>query len=291
MMPVQPADLREEVSRLLHESGIYDVDTYGWSGLDDVDPEFVGYAMWTLDRPYEGTAMGRQLDIPPDRRPTDDEQRLVELGEDFEGLMKAARWLIGLALLYREDALIQIEPDPFEFHVLSATMTLAMASDRARDFVIVALLHEEPRFSHEGDQLRLALCEARRHGLEDIADPLDALRERIATLRSRRNNVVHKIALDVARMHKILIEEDRKAFDRKKWPLKRPKLPSGNRFWGPMTGFGDEAQAEIDDTVRELKANYEDVIKAGDLAFRLENRTRAREHRVRRGDPFAFRPG
>lgn len=180
MTELSIAHMKNEVTRLLHENGIFDVDSYGWKGFDALDPEFVGYPMWTLDRPYEGSPMAREQDVPPERRPTKEEQRLVELGEDFAGLMKAARWLIGLALLYRDDAIRQIEPDPFEFHVLSATMTLAIAADRARDFVVIALLHEEPRFGHEYDQFRLALCEARARGLGDVANLFEVVSNSLA---------------------------------------------------------------------------------------------------------------
>jgi hypothetical protein len=69
----------------------------------------------------------------------------------------------------------------------------------------------------------------------------------------------------------LLIEEDREAFDRKRWPkgLKKPR--SRDRFWGATNPFDEMGQVEIRRTIDELKESYEAVIKFGDLAFRIEN--------------------
>jgi hypothetical protein len=106
-------------------------------------------------------------------------------------------------------------PNLFEFQVLSAIITLKIAADRARDFVIWAVLNETPCNGHEYDQFRLALCEARAKGVNTVVDKMTNLSERLDVLRLRRNAAVHRIALDVARQHRLLIQEDRDTFDRR----------------------------------------------------------------------------
>jgi hypothetical protein len=46
-------NLRNTTEELLCSRGVYDVDAFGWLNEYDVDPEFVGYAMWALSPPYE----------------------------------------------------------------------------------------------------------------------------------------------------------------------------------------------------------------------------------------------
>src|SRR5882672_418197 len=93
--------LRKKTEELLLSRGVFDVDAFGWLNEDDVDPEFVGYAMWTLSPPYDYDDEGWQNDTPPHRAPTEAEQQLMQLGHDFFGLMKTARYFIGHALLHQ----------------------------------------------------------------------------------------------------------------------------------------------------------------------------------------------
>ena len=68
-------------------------------------------------------------------------------GEDFEGLMRVARLSIGLCLLHRD---ITIENSYehnryFWLHYLDAMIQLSMASDRIRDYFIIAFFKIDPR--------------------------------------------------------------------------------------------------------------------------------------------------
>jgi hypothetical protein len=128
-MSVDVQALAEAIETALAAERIFDVDSYGWLNEDDIDPDFVGYAMWGMNPPFE-------FDFPtPEnaRVASKSEQRLVELGTDFEGLMKAARYAIGSVLIHRNDVHEwDYRPTPFEFHEISALVTLSMASDRVR---------------------------------------------------------------------------------------------------------------------------------------------------------------
>lgn len=90
--------LSEAIESALEAERIFDVDGYGWLNHDDVDPEFAGYAMWAMTPPFEIDFEAFQDGTSP-RVATRTEQRLLELGTDFEGLLKAARYAIGAVLI------------------------------------------------------------------------------------------------------------------------------------------------------------------------------------------------
>jgi hypothetical protein len=151
--------LSEAIEDSLIAQRIFDVDGYGWLNADEHDPDFVGYAMWATSPPFETDFESAFAGKPPRCAATQREQRLVELGTDFEGLMKAARYAIGSVLIHRGTlSPNDFQPSAFEFHEINALVTLSMASDRARDFVVLAVIEETPRANHELDQYRLALC-------------------------------------------------------------------------------------------------------------------------------------
>lgn len=87
--------LRDAAKECLHARDVFDIDAYGWLNADDHDPDLVGYAMWTTSPPYDHDFDSWQRNARPNRAPTDVEQRLMELGHDFFGLMKTARHFVG----------------------------------------------------------------------------------------------------------------------------------------------------------------------------------------------------
>src|SRR5260370_42090975 len=114
-MTVDLDALRKEAEELLHSRGVFDVDRFGWLSQDEVDPEYVGYAMWALSPPYDHHLM-RSSDEAPSRAATEAQQRLMELGHDFFGLMKTARHSTVYALLHQPAArLLRLHPTEFDF--------------------------------------------------------------------------------------------------------------------------------------------------------------------------------
>ena len=62
------------------------------------------------------------------------QQRLVELGEDFYGVVEGARHELGLSLAYREEAVENRNLESrFEYHAICVFILLMMACDRIRD--------------------------------------------------------------------------------------------------------------------------------------------------------------
>jgi len=63
-MTVDLDALRKKIEELLHSRGVFDVDAFGWLNENDVDPEFVGYAMWALSPPYDHHFINWEDDTP-----------------------------------------------------------------------------------------------------------------------------------------------------------------------------------------------------------------------------------
>lgn len=270
--------LSDAIEDALIAERIFDVDSYGWLNADDHDPEFVGYAMWSTSPPFESDFENTLKGKPPRWVATPSQQRLIELGTDFEGLMKAARYAIGSVLIHRE-ALSpdDFQPSPFEFHEINALVTLSMASDRVRDFVVLAVIDELPRANHELDQYRLALCTARGHRLGHDVLALEALTPDVKALKDARNAAVHKVAMKAAKVQRDILERDRR--DHRAPRRKRAKtLVWDASAFAPMAGEAAAAhRADIEGRIAALRRSYDAIIKSGDLAFRLENGMR--QHR------------
>jgi hypothetical protein len=75
-MPIEPSELSASIEPLLTDARIWDIDSYGWSGPDEIDDDFVGYAMWVLNPPYDEWAEDA---LPPTKK----QQRLLEARNRF----------------------------------------------------------------------------------------------------------------------------------------------------------------------------------------------------------------
>jgi hypothetical protein len=257
-MPIQTSELDRIINDLLFEEQIY-------------DPAGVGYEMWVQSPPYEQAFEAWQGNYPPNRAPTQHEQRLMELGTDFIALMKAARFAVGSTLLYRQEMQsTPIEPSPFEFHELSVWTTLSMAIDRLRDFIIRAAIDESPRRGHELDQLQLALCSARLVGVAEEVHEFESVMEDVTSIKKSRNDSVHEIALDYTRIQRKIMNDERDAHRRGKWknPI-RYDIPA-DEYQHAQEDSKQRSAAEVEGRIANLKESYHVVTKAGEVSFRLE---------------------
>jgi hypothetical protein len=271
-------ELKKAVEELLLAAEIYDVDGFGWLNADDIDPEFAGYAMWSMNPPYEFAF----ADEEPARMPTANEERLLGLGTDFLALMKASRYAIGSVLLHRSDiGPWDFESTPFDFYDIHALVSLGMASDRLRDLLVAAFLKESPRHGHELDQFRLALCTARLSGLHRDVDALESLTPRVKVLKESRNVTVHQIALREAKVQRQLIIQDR-AHSKRRQKSRRGRSSGDTRpVSTPSTVNETEHLRHVGERISQLKESYNMLIKCGDLAFRLEYDARRRSREAR----------
>ncbi len=209
--------VREAVTLVLHELRLYEPDSYGWLNAEDVDPEYVGHAMnqtdslafRVLDAHIEAL-QSRGVKVPV----LEEWQKyLIRSGGDFEGLMKAARWAIGLAIFNERAApSTQFEVNEmFHLHLISAMMTLGAASDRIRDLFIAANFRTTRKKYENGSWLEKARSDYATPFAEaasvSIADrwaaesqaKLPIMAVEIFRFRRLRNAVVHDLATEDGR--------------------------------------------------------------------------------------------
>jgi hypothetical protein len=264
--------LRNQAVERLERRSVFDIDAYGWLNADDVDPDLVGYAMWTLTPPYDHDFEAWQNNTPPGRSPTDREQRLMELGHDFFGLMKTARHFIGFALLVQPTVeTYRVEPDDFDFNEFAALVALTSAFDRLRDFMIIAILHAK---TEDKTQFAQAVELLRTAGLTDEANRLTTKHTAIRRVRQARNTAAHGLGTEPARAQRRLIDMDRDAVKRQGWQTSGDSTYEG--VMGAAAKAEEEARAAVESRVQLLCDCYTGLVKWGDACFRAEYAWRRR---------------
>lgn len=269
-MTVDLDALRKKTEELLHSRGVYDVDAYGWLNENDVDPEFVGYAMWALSSPYNnpGPCHGSWDDPPPDRAPTETEQRLMELGHDFFGLMKTARHFIGYALLHQPAVRpLRIEPTEFDFNEFAALTALTAAADRLSDFIIITILG---RKTEEKGQRDKACERLRNSGFGIEANGLKAGFKAIRKAREARNTATHGLATQPAHVQRQLISMDREAYEKQRWHDAGDREVPYEDQLRELKQLDANELAEVEARTKLLCDCHVKLVKLGELCFRTE---------------------
>src|ERR1035441_8690499 len=206
MATMDPHGLREilegDAQTLLREQSIYPILDYGWADDNLPSSRYTGLAMWLIDRPFELDFhfWGRDAPVEPTAR----EKALLLLGEDFVGTMDLARNALGLCLYChanrKPDEILE-DDEYFWEQRTTATVWLSTASDRIRDYFVIArfqitvseLINQDrafKRFSHAFE------IRDPRSGpyANDVLEKLKPLAERLADARQTRNKIIHEIA-------------------------------------------------------------------------------------------------
>ncbi|HEX3111592.1 MAG TPA: hypothetical protein VHU41_21000, partial [Thermoanaerobaculia bacterium] len=242
------------------------IDSYGWRNLDHMNRDFLGYVMWVQVPPYDHDIMNWQANVPPKRAPTAQEQTLMELGHDFFGLMKTARHGIGQALLYEPHAKpMEIEAGEFDFSEFAALMSLIAAADRLRDFLITAVLGAKTK---EEGQLNASYVALETAGFCTIAADLRAGFTAAKAARDARNAAVHGLSTVPGRVHREIIERDRKAFEEQSWGKE-----ADGTYAEMIAKWDQRVQAErakITARAQLLCDTYTTLIKTGEVCIRAE---------------------
>ncbi|WP_156918262.1 hypothetical protein [Bradyrhizobium sp. Cp5.3] len=275
----------KDIERLLDEARLWPLSSYGWRDENTADPDFIGHAMWQIEPPISDERFfwtySARRGTPPPPAPTDRQKFLMTSGTDFEGLMAWARLSIGIVLSQASGLLKNIFSDEtfFEMHRASALIYLSTASDRIRDFFVMAVFNK-PRAKYDGQRnfsgeprgrFKTAFEEALQtvDGQQDIAKCFAALvplAEEIERLRRLRNEMVHELATEAAR--------------RERQHLGTPPVQAD-----PDIDFGliqeaarkqEQRQKErLNTTVGDLLRWYELLVKFSNEAFIVEHRLRA----------------
>lgn len=290
--PSSFSNLEADVVSALENAQIFDIESYGWLNADDPDPEFIGHAMWQTNSKYIDylEVIGES---PVSRRPTNEEKWILTLGEDLCGLMQASRLSLGLALVWaprlKLNMLAPIENSFFWAQHMNAFLTLAIASDRLRDLLIVAITGSETKvfenrattpkqkkenrwyvtpFKEAGQILsrRGVKTEHLKQAISDLPGEASYIYKRM----KRRNSIVHEIAIRIAKhvcqnlldLQAKYDDEQNKEFSPKGDDIGEWLLCSDSRV--------DEMGSEIDAAVKELCDWYLLLIKACSNVFQIE---------------------
>jgi hypothetical protein len=176
---------------------------YAWQ--DEVTPsdDYVGLAMWTTDAPFKPRWNVWDRAKAP-KIPSERDEIFYKAGEDFIGTMELAKHAIGMVLysfVHRKPDNIFDDSLSFWEYRASATIWLNIASDRIRDFFVMARfgvtakeyskLHEKnglyarPFRMHDGTELK----KTKRAALALVKDA-----EALGKMRRTRNEIVHNVA-------------------------------------------------------------------------------------------------
>lgn len=265
--------LRKMTEKLLRSREVFDIDAFGWLNENDVDPEFIGYVMWTQSPPCDFDFTARQNNKPPGRAPTESDQKLMELGHDFFGLMKTARHFIGLALFHQPAVpSIRVEPTVFDFNEFAALVALTSAAERLSDFIVVTTLGTKTGEKGERNEAYVRLRES---GLSiEQHEFVEGFRG-ISKARKARNKAAHGLATQPARAHRRLLVEDREAFEKKRWPVPVDlEMPFEDAVRG-FEHFDAEERSAVEARAKLLCDCYIKLVKMGELSFRTEHHWRA----------------
>lgn len=290
--------LRKEVARLLHDRGIYDLNSYGWSGPDDYDSEMIGHAMWQTDslsfRHLDAHFSATHAHGPRPRVLEPWEQLLVQSGGDFEGLMHAAWLSVGLTLFHQQttDREHYADNSLFQVQLISSTVLLSTAADRLRNLFIAAVFqastgqYQNARAKndnkkdrgertaiwyngpfHEAAQLAVAGTHAQKSfGL------LPSMADRMFVYRSVRNQVIHSVATEIGRRERELARQT------------EPDEVDEDISYDDMRRWQEQADAEYRERVETDAARlidwYKLLIEMSNEVFIVENTLRRNGYRA-----------
>ncbi|MBA2409503.1 MAG: hypothetical protein H0W34_03390 [Pyrinomonadaceae bacterium] len=278
-----PAAFERNVMSVLADASIHDIDSYGWLNDNDPDPHFIGHAMWQTDRLSidHHELLG---EAPVRYRPQEIEKEILVAGEDFCGLMRASRLSIGLTLIWHRHVRCNPcrESSFFWLHHTDAFLKLAIASDRLRDFLIVASTGIFPKSYKNVSKNRLYIApfnDARElleeRGLSDprLSEPLASLPELATSLFAyidRRNQIVHEVATQMARFMRASVSELQQRYDHEQQHGFSPRLDDPANSLPAAGARLDALRRDIDRAKDELRNWYMLLIRTSNSVFQVE---------------------
>lgn len=286
--------LDQEVTDMLLANHVYDIGNYGWQSEDTEDPDYIGHAMWQISPPIE-TEWEYLMGTGPTRhRPTEKEKLLTVAGNDFEGLMRASRMSIGLSLLHKSIA----EQKPFDdnhyfwLHHTDAMLQLNMASDRIREYFVIAFYDETSEEYKEKGRKKswyvTPFIEARdrcqehqiRANIVNAIAPLPSLAEKIYSYRELRNETVHQIATRLGKMHKELIERQQQDYDTAKEPVTPKEKPDYAALLEAQNKLNEKHEQELSVAANMIIEWYKILVKFSSHVFESEHHLRKNKESV-----------
>lgn len=276
-------DLERAAQQMLVAAKVFDMGSYGWLNENDADPDYIGHAMWQTDQPYVdfNAILGGG---PVRQRPPEAEKQILTLGEDFSGLMQASRLSIGLTLLWKPQALRNVlnESPFFWLHHTDAYLKLAIASDRLRDFLIVACTGGSPDNYKQTRQRKRyitpfndarALLAGRNIDTSQLEPSLSALPDlanAIYAFIDRRNNIVHAIATRMAKSVRDSVTELQRRHDHPEIHDVTPHRFDLETLKQQMASANEKLEKELSDATQELVNWYQILIEVSNHVFQID---------------------
>ena len=283
--------LDEEANNLLLSQDVYDIDTYGWQSEDTEDPKLIGHAMWQINPPVETEWEYLSGSGPVRHRPTEKEKLLTVAGNDFEGLMRASRLSIGLCLLHKTIAMQKPLDDNHYFwlHHTDSILQLNMASDRVREYFVVAFFDETSETYKKNGRKNgwfvTPFIEARDYCQKHLVNQnvvtsvaqLPGIAERVYKFRDSRNGIVHDISTKLAKMHKDFIEDQQRAFDSKHLSNTAKSIPDYDLMLKKQEEIRKEHEQELLQSSQAIIDWYKALVKFSSHVFEAEHWLRKRK--------------
>lgn len=280
--------LDQEANDIPLENQIYDIGNYGWQSEDTEDPDYIGHAMWQISPPIE-TEWEYLMGTGPTRhRPTEKEKLLTVAGNDFEGLMRASRMSIGLSLLHKTIA----ERKPFDdnhyfwLHHTDAILQLNMASDRIREYFVIAFYNKKSEEYKEKGRKKSWYttpfievsdrCKEQkiRENIADAIAPLPNLAEKIHSYRKLRNETVHQVATRLGRMHKELVERQQQDYDLAKESVTQKESFDHAALSEAQNKFNEKHKEDLSSAASTIIDWYKILVKFSSQIFESEHHLR-----------------
>ncbi|MBZ0331377.1 hypothetical protein KZO25_13745 [Halomonas sp. ANAO-440] len=227
---------------------------------------------------------------PVRHRPTEKEKLLIVSGSDFEGLMRASRLSIGLCLLHETIAIQKPLDDNHYFwlHHTDSILQLNMASDRIREYFVVAFFDEtSDSYKHKGRKngwYATPFIEARdrcqqeqvKKNIVSAVTPLPDMAEKIYSFRESRNGIVHDISTKLGKIHKELVESQQQAFDYKAMPDAGKDKPDYDLIRQKQNDVNRKHQEELSSSSQLIVDWYKALVKFSSHVFEVEHWLRSR---------------
>lgn len=277
--------LDQEAGKLLLLQDVYDIGNYGWQSEDTEDPDYIGHAMWQISPPVETEWEYLFGNGPVRHRPTEKEKLLTVAGKDFEGLMRASRLSIGLCLLHKTIAMQKPLDDNHYFwlHHTDSILQLNMASDRIREYFVVAFFDEtSDTYKQKGKKngwFVTPFIEVRGHcqenqvksNITDAVALLSDMADRIYSFRESRNGIVHDISTKLGKMHKELVERQQQEFDSDNISKTAKDIPDYGAMIQRQGEINEEHEKELSESSLLIIEWYKTLVKFSSHVFEAEH--------------------
>jgi hypothetical protein len=278
-LPTIMASLQARVTEALHANGLYKITAYGWRDAETVDSEFVGHALWQTDPPFEADWTAMFSGGVPQRTPTDRDEQLMMNGDDFTGAMLFAWQAFGLALCTAwSNNVTDDEAGGFWFYVATSLLWLGIASDRIREYFLVAMfsMGSSGYFSNHSSQqwaspFTEACTDARNAAEEILLAALEPLGRLMQEHRKKRHKIIHQMATHAASRNREILRDQRQ-HGTAQVPFPNPDdLPFEDLIAArPADVEQDERQSVIEQT----KLWYDCLAQASNIIFQIEHARR-----------------